>query len=41
MTVPEAAMYEYHHPIFRKHDIRLSRKILAMKAKTISEVMQQ
>jgi hypothetical protein len=41
MLVPEAAVNKYHFPAGRKDDIGFSRKIFAMQAESVTEVVNQ
>jgi hypothetical protein len=41
MAVPEAAMDEYHRPVFGEHHVRLSRQARPVNAKAKAEAMQR
>jgi len=41
MLVPEAAMNEDDLPQTRQHEVRLARKIFAMKSKTVAKPMHK
>jgi len=40
MSVPEAPVYENHCPVFRKDDIRSSRKIAAVQAEAVAKPVE-